>query len=106
MDNKEKELFKLKAQVIQALAHPARLAIVDFLKDGPQCVCKIAELFESDRSNISKHLSLMTKAGILDSRKEGLYIYYSLKILCVVKFLGCVEDALKEIGRASCRERV
>jgi len=96
MDNKTKQLYQLKAEIIQAAAHPLRLAIIDFLSDGEQCVCDIVEHVAAQRSNVSRHLSVMLKAGVLACRKDGLKMIYSLKTPCIVKFLGCVEQALKE----------
>ena len=42
MDREAQRLYKLKADVIAAAGHPIRLAVIDFLKDGEQCVCDIA----------------------------------------------------------------
>lgn len=96
MDADTKKLYELKAEIIQATAHPIRLAIIEFLVDGEQCVCDIADFVDAERSNVSRHLSVMLKAGVLESRKDGLKMMYSLKTPCIVKFLGCVEQALKE----------
>ncbi len=44
MLNKKKQiLFEKQAQIVTAMAHPLRIAILDFLKNGEQCVCKIAK---------------------------------------------------------------
>ena len=51
-DSKKRLLFQKQAQVAQAIGHPLRLAIIDFLKDGPQCVCDIAEYIGSERAGI------------------------------------------------------
>lgn len=96
MDTNTKQLYELKAEIIQAAAHPIRLAIIEYLVEGEQCVCDIVDYVEAQRSNVSRHLSVMLKAGVVESRKEGLKVMYSLKTPCIVKFLGCVEEALKE----------
>ena len=96
MDKATAKLYEMKAEVIKALAHPLRLAIVDFLKDGEQCVCDIAEHVGSERSNVSRHLAVMVKAGVLTHRKEGLMMFYALRTPCVVNFFGCVEGVLRE----------
>ena len=85
----------MHADVLKALAHPIRLAIVEFLKGGEQCVCDIARIETCDRTNISKHLSVLTAAGILSSRKRGLKVFYSLKRPCILEFLHCIEDVIK-----------
>lgn len=89
-------LFEKQAEVVKAIAHPLRIAIVDFLKDGEQCVCDIAEHVGSERSNVSRHLSVMVSAGVLRWHKEGLKVIYNLKTPCIVDFLSCVSACLKE----------
>jgi len=89
-------MYRMKAEILKAMAHPIRLAIVDCLKDGEVCVCDIARRVDSERSNVSRHLALMVKAGVLDSRKEGLMVYYSLRCPCVSNFFKCVEGVLRQ----------
>jgi ArsR family transcriptional regulator len=100
-DSKKRLLFQKQAQVAQAIGHPLRLAIIDFLKDGPQCVCDIAEYIGSERSNVSRHLSLMVAAGVLEHRKEGLKVIYRLKCPCILEFFKCMSGLLKQQARES-----
>jgi len=92
-------LFEKQAEIAKAIAHPLRIAIVDFLKDGEQCVCDIAEHVGSERSNVSRHLSVMVNAGVLGYRKEGLKVIYNLKTPCVIEFLSCAGEVLKQQAR-------
>ena len=96
MDAADFEVYELKAEVLKALAHPIRLAVAEFLRDGEQCVCDIAEHVGAERSNVSRHLSLMVNAGVLESRKDGLRVLYSLRTPCVLNFLSCATDVLRE----------
>jgi len=97
MLSKSKQLlFEKQAEIAKAIAHPLRIAIIDFLRDGEQCVCDIAEHVGSERSNVSRHLSVMVNAGVLEYRKEGLKVIYSLKCLCIVDFFSCVTGVLKQ----------
>jgi DNA-binding transcriptional ArsR family regulator len=95
VDKKKSLLFERQAEIAKAIAHPLRVAVIDFLKDGQRCVCDIAEHVGSERSNVSRHLSVMVNAGVLDSRKEGLKVFYWLRTPCVVDFLGCATRVLK-----------
>ena len=103
MDVRMKKRYALQARVIQALAHPIRVAIADLLRDGEVCVCDIAERVDAERSNVSRHLALMLKAGVVKTRKDGLQVYYSLRTPCVLSFLSCatrtLERNLKEEAR-------
>ena len=99
MNMEDKKLYRMKAEVIAAAGHEIRLAIIDFLKDGEQCVCDIAEHVAAQRSNVSRHLAVLLKAGIVQQRKEGLRMLYSLKTPCILNFMQCVEGVLRERAR-------
>ncbi|MBN1391635.1 MAG: winged helix-turn-helix transcriptional regulator [Sedimentisphaerales bacterium] len=97
MLNKQKKmLFERQAEIAKAIAHPLRIAILDFLKDGEQCVCDIAEHIGSEQSNVSRHLSVMVRAGVLDCRKEGLKVIYKLKTPCILDCFSCITACLKQ----------
>lgn len=89
------EVYKLKAQVVKALAHPSRLLMVDALSEGEKCVCDLQQLVGADLSTVSKHLSVMKNAGIVTDRKEGLKVYYRLRVPCILRFFDCVEAVLR-----------
>ena len=93
---KKNAVYQKQAEMIKALSHPLRIAIIDFLKDGGQCVCDIAHCVCSERSNVSRHLSIMTSAGILEHRKSGLNVIYTIKCPCVLEFLDCIKELLKQ----------
>jgi ArsR family transcriptional regulator len=96
MDKKEKELYKVKADILKAISHPIRLAIIDFLKNGEKSVTDIVKWIGGTQSNISKHLSVLKKAGIVDDRKEGVSRFYYLRIPCVINFSSCVSETLRK----------
>jgi ArsR family transcriptional regulator len=96
VDSETGKLYELKALVLKALAHPLRLAVVDFLADGERCVCEIADHVDAERSNVSRHLALMLRAGILECRRDGLKVLYTLKTPCVLNFLSCATNVLRE----------
>jgi len=101
LTKRKRLLFEQQAKIISAIAHPLRIAVVDFLKDGQQCVCDIAEHVGSERSNVSRHLSVMVNAGVLESRKEGLKVMYGLKTPCIVDFFSCISACLKRKAKES-----
>ncbi len=94
--------YHAKAKIIKALAHPSRLMIVDFLADGPRCVCEIRDIVGSDQSTVSKHLAVLKNAGILRDEKRGLQVYYKLQCPCVLKFIGCVEEVIRNEYDSMC----
>ena len=96
LSRKKQLLFEKQAEIAKAIAHPLRIAILDFLKDGEQCVCDIAEFVGSERSNVSRHLSVMVNAGVLGYRKEGLNVIYKLKTPCIIECFSCITACLKQ----------
>jgi ArsR family transcriptional regulator len=95
VDSTKGLLFERQAEIAKAVAHPLRIAVIDFLRDGERCVCDIAEHIGSERSNVSRHLGVMVRAGVLSCRKDGLKVFYSLRTPCVADFLSCVVRVLK-----------
>ncbi len=81
----------LRANVIKALAHPSRVLIASALIDGERCVCELTELVGADISTVSKHLSVMKNAGLVEIEKRGLNVYYRLRCPCLMEFFRCVD---------------
>ncbi len=91
MDGKDYYL-ELRAKIFKALGHPTRLKMVESLFDGERCVCELQAMVGSDMSTVSKHLNILKEAGILQDRRRGTNIYYTLRMKCVANFLGCVDE--------------
>ena len=77
---KNRKLYQARARVMKALAQPVRLEIADVLAEGELCVEDISTRVGAERSNVSRHLSVLAAAGIVESRKQGLKVFYSLKV--------------------------
>ena len=88
--------FRAAAKVMKAVADPVRLAILFDLQAGEQCVFEIARAVGAERSNVSRHLSVLTGAGVLSSRKEGLMVFYTLRTPCILNIFTCVRGVLEE----------
>ena len=95
MDAPTLDRFTARAAVLKALAHPARLYMVDELSRGERCVRDLEALVGSDISTVSKHLSVLRAAGIVASEKRGVQVFYRLAMTCVTGFFGCVEEVLE-----------
>jgi ArsR family transcriptional regulator len=65
-------------RVFGALADESRLRMYLALRRGELCVCQLIELMNLSPSTVSRHLSILRDAGLLDSRKEGRWVYYRL----------------------------
>ena len=95
MDRQTKAKYEARAKIIKAMAHPTRLFIVDELAKGKRCVCELTEMIGADMSTVSKHLSVLKNAGIVQDEKFGTKIFYHLHCTCVTHFFGCIESVIK-----------
>jgi DNA-binding transcriptional ArsR family regulator len=65
-------------EVLKALAHPVRLRIVAMLRGGELCVCQLTAVLELAASTVSAHLADLKRAGIVEERKDGRWVFHRL----------------------------
>ena len=83
--------YQKKAEIFKALSNPVRLEVLDCLLDGEKCVCEVIEkLKKYEQAHISKSLIKLKQAGILRDRKDGLNVYYKIKMECIKNFINCL----------------
>jgi ArsR family transcriptional regulator len=99
MDARARARYQARAAVIRAMGHPTRLFIVDELSRGERCVCELTAMIGADVSTVSKHLSVLKNAGIVQDEKRGSQVFYSLLVPCVLNFFSCVESVLQSRAR-------
>jgi len=82
------------AHVLKAIAHPARLAIVDLLAQHPKLHCtQLMEAIGVEQTLLSHHLSTMHDRGLLSREKDGKYILYSLADARMSRIIDCILKA-------------
>jgi DNA-binding transcriptional ArsR family regulator len=69
-------IYRLKADFFRMLGHPARVRILELLRDGEQSVGALQAELGLDSSGTSQHLTAMRRMGLLESRREGTSVYY------------------------------
>jgi ArsR family transcriptional regulator len=88
--------FKRQAQSLKAPTNEWLLMIVDRLNKGECSAGELTRLVGLDPSTVSRHLSVLRVAGIIDSRREGNTLMYRLLIPCVVSCFQCAGNVIKE----------
>jgi ArsR family transcriptional regulator len=73
----EKDLLAID-QVFKSLADPTRVRILGLLSAGEICVCHIHESLRLPQPLVSRHLAYLRKAGLVETRKEGLWVHYRI----------------------------
>jgi ArsR family transcriptional regulator len=94
-DRKKMRKIKLMADFMKALSHPSRLLMLKEMKHGERCVRDLREVVGADISTISKHLSVMKNAGLVQEDKRGQWVYYSICCPGLIDQLKCFEDIVK-----------
>ena len=92
----EEELYRLQAEFCRGMAHPKRIFILSLLKDGEKTVNELAELTGIPQSNLSQHLSLMRQIGIVQTRRNGPNVCYSIADHQIVEACELVRKAIGE----------
>lgn len=96
MNAKDRAKYETRAKIMKALAHPARLLIVDVLaSEGERCVCDLTELVGSDMSTVSRHLAQLKEAGLVEDEKRGQMVFYRLRVKCLTGIFNCIESVVK-----------
>ena len=87
--------YEARAQVAKAMGHPSRLYILDLLKEGELSAGALTSKVGADQSTVSKHLSILRQVGLVNHRKDGTTIYYSLCCTCIDGFFTCLESVVR-----------
>jgi len=71
--------YHLSTRLLKTLAHPARLQILNALRQGEECVCHLTALLRQRQAYVSQQLMFLRQAGIIEDRKDGLRVYYRVR---------------------------
>jgi DNA-binding transcriptional ArsR family regulator len=81
-------ISEIKAELFKALAHPARIRILEVLTDGEHSVSELQPLVGIEASHLSQQLGVLRRADLVTSRKEGASVIYALADPLVVELLA------------------
>ncbi len=95
-------LREYKAGVFQALAHPTRIAIVEVLREGELSAGAIQARLGVEQANLSQHLAILRARQIVNSRKGGNQVFYSLRHKVLMKVL----DLMRQYFQAHLHESI
>lgn len=88
-----------QAEIIKALSHPSRIAIIRMLERGERCVQKLTAAAPGSQPNTSKHLFILKDAGILSARKEGSRVLYRIADTRAYEILELTEEMIRKEHR-------
>jgi ArsR family transcriptional regulator len=88
--------FKIKADFLKGLAHPTRLQIIEYLKNGEASVGRLEQDLGVKQSNLSRHLAILRGLGILEARQEKTSVYYAVHDHDIFKLLRPITELLRK----------
>jgi ArsR family transcriptional regulator len=97
--------LKNSQTVFNALADETRLRILNLLSEGELCVCDLMNVLKEPQSKVSRHLAYLRQAGLVEGRKEGLWMHYRLSkptarvYGLILKAVRCCRSEFDEFGR-------
>jgi ArsR family transcriptional regulator len=96
MKQRTERIFELQAELCKTIANPRRLEILSALKGGEKRVNDLVAIIGIPKANVSQHLAFMRRSGIVVTRKEGTYIFYSLASPKILKACAIMREVLAE----------
>ncbi len=92
------EAARKKAEIIKALAHPVRIRVFEALAEEEKTAGDLVTITGEKEANTSRHLAVLRAAGLVSTRKDGLHVYYSNSMPCLMPMLDCIEEAVCAIA--------
>lgn len=89
-------MYDFLSEVFKALSNPVRLKIIELLRDEPRCGCEIWPALDEEQSNVSKHLNELKRVGIIDSKKDGVKVIFSIKNPKILEILKIAKEIVKK----------
>ena len=86
--------YEAQAQLLKVLTHPARLAILEILRDGEHCVCHMEAHLGFRQAYISQQLMVLREAGLIQDRRDGWNVFYRVSEPRIFDVLKAVEQLL------------
>lgn len=96
MTSVKTEMIRLHAHVCRGLADPKRLLIIDALRDGEMTVTELVDSLEIPQANVSQHLAVLRDKGLVASRRDGQWAYYSLTSPKIIQAVDLLRQVMHE----------
>ncbi len=96
MSSVANEMIRLHAHVCKGLADPKRLLIIDALRDGEVTVTDLVDALEIPQANVSQHLAVLRDKGLVSSRRDGQWAYYSLTSSKIIQAVDLLRQVMHE----------
>ncbi len=97
MEPSSESFYEIKARLISVLANPKRLQIVEILGQSERTVSELAEELDIAQATTSQHLAVMRKSGVVETRKDGNFVYYRLADAKIAEACAVMSRAIVDL---------
>ena len=92
----DRSLFEMQAEICKTLTNPKRIEILNVLKNDEKTVTELVNALGASKANVSQHLAVMRHKGILNTRREGVNIFYRVANPKVIEACTLMKEVLFE----------
>lgn len=89
-------LYPAKAELFRTLAHPVRIRVLELLSERPHAVHELLDRIDAEQSNLSQHLAVLRRAGLVRQTREHGEVVYSLLVPAVADLLVAARAVLRD----------
>ena len=93
---KNENFYNLHADMCKTISNPRRQAILDTIRNGEMTVSELIEKTGISQANLSQHLSILRSKGVVNTRRDGNNVYYSLSNLKIIKAYDLISEVLED----------
>ncbi|MBM3713008.1 MAG: winged helix-turn-helix transcriptional regulator [Actinobacteria bacterium] len=92
----KQNFYNLHADICKTISNPNRQAIIDTIRDGEMTVTELVNKTGISQANLSQHLAILRSKGVVNTRREGNNIYYSISNLKIIQAYDLISEVLEE----------
>lgn len=93
---KNENFYNLHAEMCKTISNPRRQAILDTIRNGEMTVSELIKKTGISQANLSQHLSILRSKGVVNTRRDGNNVYYSLSNLKIIKAYDLISEVLED----------
>ena len=93
---KNENFYNLHAEMCKTISNPRRQAILDTIRKGEMTVSELIKKTGISQANLSQHLSILRSKGVVNTRRDGNNVYYSLSNLKIIKAYDLISEVLED----------
>jgi ArsR family transcriptional regulator len=93
---KNENFYNLHADMCKTISNPRRQAILDTIRNDEMTVSELIEKTGISQANLSQHLAILRSKGVVNTRRDGNNVYYSISDLKIIKAYDLISEVLKD----------